>query len=137
MPFCKKCKKELPASDFYWPPKIRKGTCKKCSNHHSHKKLYAEKDGAWLAYKRRLKSRYGISTEQYEHLLLLQNNVCAICGQNNKNGKRLAIDHDHVTGKVRGLLCNACNGFLGQFKEDTNILMKAISYIEFHKGGIH
>lgn len=64
-----------------------------------------------------------------------QNGVCAICRCKekiiNKNGKKwlLAIDHNHKTGKIRGLLCNSCNIGLGRFNEDIKLLKKAIEYL--------
>jgi hypothetical protein len=56
-------------------------------------------------------------------------NCCAICGAKPK-GKRLAMDHDHKTGKIRGLLCMQCNTALGKFRDDTKLLKKAIRYLE-------
>lgn len=56
----------------------------------------------------RLKRLFGITWEQYDQMLSSQGGVCALCGDPPK-GKRLAVDHDHKTGKVRGLLCSFCN----------------------------
>jgi hypothetical protein len=79
--------------------------------------------------------RYGITAEQFNEMLARQNGVCAICGQDNTRfGKRLAIDHDHDTGDVRGLLCNSCNGALGLFKDDVDTLKKAIEYLQKGRG---
>lgn len=78
------------------------------------------------------KSRYGITYDDYQVLLNKQNWVCAICGgkTQQKNGLiSLNVDHDHVTGKVRGLLCFNCNTSLGKFKDDVNLLKKAINYL--------
>lgn len=73
------------------------------------------------------KRTYGISVETYwEHF----RRGCAICGAPiSISGRRLAIDHDHVTGKFRGLLCSNCNTGIGMFKEDTELLQKAIEYL--------
>lgn len=79
-----------------------------------------------------IKSRYGITTEQYEAKLLEQNGVCRICGGTNKSGRRLHIDHDHATGVVRDLLCAGCNSGLGGFKDDGRLLQKAIAYLRRH-----
>ena len=76
------------------------------------------------------KRNYGITLKEYEELIQEQNNVCAICGQVCSTGKKLAIDHDHTTGKVRGLLCKNCNVALGQFKDSVDVLQKAIKYLE-------
>ena len=74
---------------------------------------------------------FGITKEDYMLLLSKQNNVCAICGktQKYKIEKELSIDHDHVTGRVRGLLCECCNSAIGLFDEDIHILNNAIEYI--------
>lgn len=82
-----------------------------------------------------LKYKYGISLEEYDILFQKQNGVCAICGKNKKEqrGKRndcLSIDHDHKTGKIRGLLCSTCNWGLGQFRDDPLLLLKAIEYLK-------
>ena len=58
----------------------------------------------------------------------LQDGKCAICGKRDEL-RRLALDHCHKTGKLRGLLCMQCNTGLGQFRDDTNLLQKAITYL--------
>lgn len=60
-----------------------------------------------------LKVWYGITEAQYQCLLVGQNGVCALCGSPPKT-RRLAVDHDHQTGRVRGLLCDPCNRSLGK-----------------------
>lgn len=61
--------------------------------------------------------RYGITPEQYNAMLLAQNSCCAICGRHQSQFKRrLAIDHDHVTQELRGLLCHGCNWSLGKYE---------------------
>lgn len=82
-----------------------------------------------------LQRRFGISLDEYIKMAIAQHNKCAICGDEEKevrNGtpKNLAVDHDHATGKVRGLLCTACNQGIGKFKDDPQILKNAISYLE-------
>jgi len=89
----------------------------------------------WKEYNRRsvLKAKYGITAEEYDQMLLKQENVCAICGLEAGGGRgaesRLAVDHNHETGKVRGLLCNNCNNGLGRFKDNPELLRKAIDYL--------
>lgn len=74
--------------------------------------------------------RYGITLKQYNELLSKQNHTCGICGANSSDfSKRLAVDHCHTTNKVRGLLCSNCNTLLGLSKENTTILLNAITYI--------
>lgn len=59
-----------------------------------------------------------------------QGGVCAICSKEDAAGKRLAVDHCHETGKVRGLLCLKCNTVLGKMNDEVNLLKKAIAYLE-------
>ena len=63
--------------------------------------------------KKELKKKYGITLEQYDEMFEAQGGICAICKESDITGKRLSIDHDHETGKVRGLLCGKCNTRIG------------------------
>lgn len=78
-----------------------------------------------------MKRAYGLDFKDYERMLETQNGVCAICSSPPPNNRktRLAIDHCHKTGKVRGLLCDKCNRSIGLLKDDVNILAKAIEYL--------
>lgn len=78
----------------------------------------------------RIKRTFGISLDQYNYMLSKQDNKCAICFGKNHNNKKLAIDHDHITGKVRGLLCSRCNTVIGLAKDSGDLLRKIINYIE-------
>ncbi len=87
----------------------------------------------------RLKTRFGLTLEDYNKMMALQNNCCAICGEEetarhnfSNNTQRLAVDHCHVTGKIRGLLCMDCNRGLGKFHDDPNRIEKAIEYLKRH-----
>lgn len=87
-----------------------------------------------------LKNNYGISLEQYESMIAEQNEVCFICKQpecyiDKRTGKprALAVDYDHVTGYVRGLLCHKCNIAIGYFFNQ-EILDNAKLYLENHYG---
>jgi hypothetical protein len=74
---------------------------------------------------------YNITTAEYEEILALQGGVCAICKKPPKDGgKSLAIDHDHKTGLIRGLLCWACNSFLAKAKDDVTVIRNAVQYLE-------
>ena len=70
---------------------------------------------------------YGMSSGDYEILMMFQNRSCAICG---KTSEKLVVDHDHITGLVRGLLCQGCNVGLGQFGDSTSGLRAALVYLE-------
>jgi len=85
-----------------------------------------------IGWRYELKSLYGITVEQYEAMLELQNGVCAICGGINTRKLKLAVDHDHDTGKVRGLLCDRCNRGIGLLRDSNNIT-NALKYLEENK----
>jgi len=90
-------------------------------------------------YKAHHLRQYGLTIEQYEQMEEYQDHKCKICGKEestldkNKNVKRLAIDHDHNTGQIRGLLCSPCNTALGGFKDNIDSLKRAILYLEGSK----
>jgi len=77
----------------------------------------------------RLLTKYDISVEQFQAVWESQGGVCAICNGPPTKGKRLAVDHNHQTGEVRGLLCCNCNMGLGNLKDDIDLLRSAISYL--------
>src|SRR6202034_3210108 len=76
-------------------------------------------------YWRYIEKTYGLTEEGYYALLDAQGGVCAICHGECRMGKRLAVDHDHATGRVRGLLCGPCNVGLGNFQDDVMRLKAA------------
>lgn len=81
----------------------------------------------------RLRKLYGITQEDYEQLLIDQDGGCAICGTKspgNKRSRYFMIDHCHVSGEVRGLLCVACNVRLGQLESNKEVVLKTIKYAQ-------
>ena len=73
----------------------------------------------------------GISLEEYRALLKAQGGGCAICGAERSHcGQMLSVDHCHVTGVIRGLLCKACNSALSLFNEDPDVMRAAAEYLE-------
>lgn len=85
-----------------------------------------------------LKRHYGITLTEYTEMYNAQDGKCAICGRPERSmlhGKirDLSVDHCHATGKIRQLLCNACNHILGESEENREILLSAIAYIDKHK----
>jgi hypothetical protein len=102
----------------------------------------ASKPKEWIQAKGRkhhLKRRYNITPQEYETKLASQDYCCAICGKDafdNKRGGKLDplhVDHCHITGKLRDLLCYACNSLLGQAKDNINTLQKAVQYLLDHQ----
>jgi len=86
----------------------------------------------------RLIREYGLNIGQYDAMLREQNYACAICKgteiTKSKNGsiRALAVDHCHITGKVRGLLCTSCNHGIGKLKDSIQILTNSIEYLKKH-----
>ena len=77
------------------------------------------------------KRNYGITVEDYNSILIEQDYKCKICRKKEYiEGKCLAVDHNHKTNKVRGLLCTKCNTAIGLFGEQVSILRKAIKHLE-------
>jgi Recombination endonuclease VII len=95
------------------------------------KKYRENPDLAWAS---KLK-RYGLDVVLYEKLLNDQGGVCAVCRTNktaHAGSKRLAVDHDHLTGKVRGLLCGRCNKTIGMLRDDPVLIRALAYYLECH-----
>jgi hypothetical protein len=88
-----------------------------------------EKDRSKYDYRSRIR-HMGMSVEHYEWMLATQDGKCAICGGPPTLGRRLDIDHDHETGRIRGLLCHHCNTMLGQAHDSADVLQKAIRYLK-------
>jgi hypothetical protein len=77
--------------------------------------------------------KYGITIEDYEHMFKQQQGCCKICKSNdvkNKRVKHFAVDHDHKTGKVRGLLCHSCNRALGYLQDRLEVVEAAVDYLK-------
>jgi hypothetical protein len=78
----------------------------------------------------KLQVKYGISLKQYDEMLESQHGVCAGCNGMQAVGAALYVDHDHQTGKVRGLLCHHCNVVLGYSRDSVEVLRKLADYLE-------
>jgi hypothetical protein len=84
---------------------------------------------------KQLKALYGIQHTDYERMLAEQGGRCAICASDKPGPGRkkyFSVDHDHATNKVRALLCDPCNNGLGRFKDDPELLARAIAYLKHH-----
>lgn len=130
---CLNCKEVKDLDDFN-PQKGgklgRRSRCKSCLSIERTKYKEAQRNWNYL-------SKYNITIEEYEVMFKNQNECCKICGTSNpsprKQDQNFFVDHCHETGKVRGLLCNWCNRGLGYFKDDLDLLNKAMEYINEHK----
>lgn len=142
---CSRCHKIKGLKDFAGDNRKKNGLqarCRDCQN--EVRKIKYDTDPQWrrkvldkskAVYKRDpskhsdylLKTKYGFSIAQYKELFEKQNGLCAICRR--PDTKKLAVDHDHKTGKIRGLLCQAHNRAIGMFHDDIKELESAISYL--------
>lgn len=136
------CGRTLPLGEFPRRPENRLGVAKKC------KKCWSEYSREWNKknpdkyVNSHLQRNYGITLDDYNVILASQHGVCAICGEipegprNQRRGAhlifkaRLVVDHDHATGKVRGLLCSTCNTGIGALKDDPATIRSALAYLE-------
>lgn len=143
---CSGCHIAKPVSDFCTynskrykqVARVCKGTCKACDAVHRkgrYEKLTKE-EKAMIHRRVNLKRNYGITPEIFDEMLKNQGGVCLICGDPpevaSKDGV-LHVDHCHITGSVRGLLCHHCNCGLGHYKDTPSLLRKAADYIEQHE----
>lgn len=144
--YCPTCKQILNLSEFS-TMKIRSGIsshCKECNktwneNYYKTKKGKEKKQEVYKKQKskyieRRLLKKYNITYKEYELILKCQNYKCAICGRTpEENKKMLAVDHNHKTGKNRGLLCSSCNICLGFIEKNTLDISTIGEYIIKHE----
>ncbi len=142
---CTKCKKEYSteATKYFSKDKLNKdglrNWCKKCDQ--AHRKRTSKARAAYNHKHRRdnkmhyrdynLQRNYGITLDDYQRMLADQDGVCAICDQfvTNKHAPCLLVDHDHRTGKIRGLLCAVCNTRLAII-EDEEFVKRARQYLK-------
>ncbi len=86
-----------------------------------------------------LSTNFGISTEDFDEMLKMQGGKCPICGTEDAGGRwgQFHVDHDHDTGRIRGLLCSHCNTSLGLFNDNVEHMVKAITYLCKPNPSIH
>ena len=139
---CSCCEKTKPISQFYLRGKCGsehtrrlRSHCKECYSLKAAVRWDTDEEfrarGKNSAYKYSIKKNYGVTEEQYLKMFEAQKGCCAICKkQSLQKSGRLAIDHCHITGAVRGLLCVKCNAGLGMLKDNIDLLKSAIVYLE-------
>jgi hypothetical protein len=148
---CLVCRKEKSLSDF--PPSNNKAStdrrarfCKECAlnmspsdKQHIHVQCWRKGKSDHISRQRsqkRNEDKFRVSPEEYAQMFEKQGGVCAICKKANTRVSAagrvmlLAVDHDHVTGKVRGLLCTRCNLGIGYFRDNPTIVNAAVAYLE-------
>ena len=127
---CGCCNKDLPLDAFAKNKAKKDGLQERCtacrSIHHKEKGHVSHRE-------RNLRINYGVDSSWYNAKLESQDGCCAICGTDDNGKRRFAVDHDHSTGKVRGLLCDTCNRALGMFGDSVKILQNAAEYLKEQK----
>ena len=128
---CRNCGEVKPISSFS-KDKTRKDShcfyCKDCVS--LNQKMRRRPNCSTLNKSRHLKSKYNITLEQYNQMFDEQRGVCAVCGTPAKDLKRnLAVDHNHRTGKIRGLLCFSCNSLIGRIEKNPLLIPTMMKYI--------
>jgi hypothetical protein len=134
---CRTCGIEKEETDFYKTgrkngnPEARHSECKECAKARVKKRHEDDPD---RAKDRHLRRAYGISLADFNRMVLSQGSKCACCGTSEPGGKHNTwnVDHDHVTGQVRELLCKDCNIVLGLVEDSPEHLQKLIQYVLKH-----
>lgn len=138
---CSGCKDWLDLDKFATTRGQPYSQCKNCNNAYQKKwRLSFTEEREERRLNTCMKWKFGITIEDYKRMSQEQNGVCAICGKpetilDPRRGilKRLVIDHDHDTGKIRGLLCHNCNSGIGMLQDKQEIVQKAADYLLKYK----
>jgi hypothetical protein len=126
--WCPDCDSVKPLVEFPRARGSRTGRhtyCRPC--HNARGRATLDEVGGTRAY--HLMRRYGITVGEADAMLVEQGGLCAIC----RRAPAEHVDHDHATGKTRALLCFGCNGGVGQFKDDPDLLRAAAEYVVHHR----
>ncbi len=145
MKVCSKCKKGLPLTTEYFSPcKANqdgfRGRCRDCINRENRKyrsknkeqinqygREHYNKDEERIKW---LKKKYNLTPEAFDILLHNQGGVCAICKTKDWGKQGPIVDHNHITGQIRGILCSICNKGIGCLQDSPTILRLATDYLE-------
>lgn len=135
---CTKCLYTKSVKDFYKDKSRKDGRttwCKACIKAKNTDWIKNNKTKhTRIAFNSVLKTKYNLDIEAYEYMLKIQDGKCETCGCTESiAGRRLCVDHDHATGKIRGLLCHSCNTALGMVGDDPDVLQRLILYLILHK----
>ncbi len=127
---CTKCEEMKPHEDFSKDNRAKSGyqsRCKECDRIEKQKRNGYYRD--W-----HLQNKYGITHKDYLQLKEAQDNKCKICGiaEEHCENQRFAVDHDHDSGEVRGLLCKKCNQAIGLLQDSSSFAKAAYRYLKEH-----
>lgn len=138
---CRQCGEDKTLDEFALHPKGKHGRnprCRKCKNaqakvHYENNRDFVLERQRLTARKSRRRVRYGVTPERYDEMVLEQNGLCAF---GHVPEGPLVIDHCHVTGRVRGLLCRHCNWAIGLLRDDPERARLAAAYLSAHIGEV-
>lgn len=145
---CTKCGVYKPYSDFSLkssrfargkenpqPHQLLQPRCKPCAKEDVN--MWRKEQSSERLKDLYFRRQYGMGLDEFQTRLTRQNYSCKICARplalHHGTGDSVVVDHDHVTGHVRGLLCNECNRGLGYFRDNKNSLLKAFQYLAEHE----
>lgn len=143
---CSRCRETKPFAEFHRRTKSTDGFnfhCRACEKTHKRKRYLADSskeiaksqryyrnNRTSVQHRERLR-RYGLTQEQFETMMVQQNRSCDICLEPfSKFKKAPFVDHNHLTGTIRGLLCQNCNSLIGFSREDAHVFIAAMHYLE-------
>lgn len=145
---CSDCKRNLPSAEYYWHKRGHRHSrsCRACYQikRRPYQINYMATVGKSKARSRyspekrseQIVKSYGLTIDGYDAILASQGGGCAICGSKEaktKRNGRFCVDHDHNTGKVRGLLCAPCNRGIGLLQDNVDVLRSATKYLQDHQ----
>ncbi|GGU54675.1 endonuclease domain-containing protein [Streptomyces lavendofoliae] len=130
---CWTCDERKPADEFYRQGKGRLRHCKACVRQKDRDR-YKATNGKDRVFDQSLRRLYGITIDQYRAKEAEQQGRCGLCRCIPQTDRRMHVDHDHATGKLRDLLCHHCNLLLGNAQDSVERLRQAIAYLDRHGG---
>lgn len=130
---CRQCEKSFVVSERRRPGRKRQFCSSRCRQRHLREycRVYqAARNTPETRRTGRLRRKYGITLQQWDALFQAQGEGCAGCQRSKElSGRRLAVDHNHATRAVRGLLCFRCNTIIGKCNEDSAVLIRLAAYL--------
>lgn len=134
---CKTCNTEKELTEFFACSKTKAGyrpNCKTCTQEKDKARRQANPEKQRkIRRKAHLKAKYGVTPEWLEQRLEELDHKCPLCATPIAEGYNLAIDHCHTTGEVRDVVCRSCNIAMGMFKDNPELIEKAVQYLKDNK----
>lgn len=133
---CSKCGQLRSAADFSRDRRARDGMhciCQPCRRVRARAKYKAQNEIRERYRRAHIRRTYDLTPAQYDAMVAAQNGACAICCNRLETGRGTNVDHCHVTGRVRSILCMTCNIAIGGARDDPALLRAMADYVEQHR----